>query len=290
MADPIRSAVSNHQASNVLINRNTTGGTEIGSGVQHGPIPARWVLASDELGLSVRAPHEVRSVSESLNPNTTSFGGVMDAEQSTMRTPSGARSIAVSAQWRARHSNDDIRPEAETLRTLTNINPQLGRAPLVTLQWSDLSVTGWIDAISIDWVDGVFDTPPYLPQAFMVRLSVVRAQARVMDRTNRFERFTRYRRLGAGESLESVAWRTYRDPDMGNVLRRNNPTLAFTGEAPGDVVRIYEPASSIIRGGDPRPQSPALGGNVAAILQQFAEERLAHSGPGLVALEGELGL
>ena len=263
---------------------------ESGAGVQRGPISARWLLASEEIDVSIRAPHAVRAVQESFNLQSTTFGSMTDAEMSSMMTTSQPRTIAVTAEWRARNNRDDIRGDSEKLKRLAKHEPKVRRHPLILFRWAHLHLEGWVSNLSFDWIDGVFDSPPYLPQAFLVRLTVMRAQPRVLERTSRFERFTKYRRLGAGETFDSLAFAEYGDPDLGNTLRRHNPQIALTGEVPGDVVRIFEPTSSIIQQGDPQPQSPALGGSVHTLLQLMAEERLSVRGPGLAALEAELGL
>lgn len=265
--------------------------TSTGTGVQRGPVEARWLLMSEELGISVRAPHEVRAVQHNINLNMTTFGALSDDERSSMMMPSDPQTLSVTAEWRARDNEDDIRPDAKALITLATKDKKRRRHPLVSIKWAHLSIDpGWVSSMVFDWVDGVFDSPPFLPQAFVVRLSVTRTRPRILERTSRFERFTKFRTLGGGETFESVAWTEYGDPDLGNVLRRNNPTIPLTGEASGDVIRIYDRDNSIIREADPLPQSPALGGDVRELLQRMAEERLQTRGLSLAQLEAELGL
>ncbi len=271
-----------------VIDRDTSG--LAGSGIQRGAVQARWILASEEVGVSVRAPHEVRAVQENLNLQATTFGSLTDSEFSSMMMASQPRTIGCTAEWRARNNRDDIRPDSEKLKRLAKKDPKVGRHPLILFRWAHLNLEGYVQSMTFEWVDGVFDAPPFLPQGFVVRLTVVAAQPRILERSSRFERFTKYRRLGSGETFDSVAWDEYGDPDIGNTLRRHNPQVALTGEVPGDVIRIFEPSNKIIREADAEPQSPALGGDVHVLLQAMAEERLEIRGPGLAALEASLGL
>ena len=258
-------------------------------GVQRGPIPARWVLASDEVGTSVRAPHEVRSVTEDMGLQTEAFGALTDAEQSVVRTVSAPRSFAFTAQWRAQHSEDDIRGEADKLRKLAEVDGKLGRPPLVAFQWAHLRIEGWIASMRFEWVDGTFANG--FPQAFEVAISVHRATARELERTGQPQAQTKMVRLGAGQTFESVAWDEYSDPDLGIVLRRINSHLPATRyEAPGDVVRVLKPGHALLRA-TLAPISPMLlGAAVRKKIRDFAEERLDRRGPGLLLLEQELGL
>lgn len=257
----------------------------VGRGVNAG----RFLLTSFEVALPVRAPHEVRRVSVDEGLRSTTFGGVNDTEFNTARIAGDPQRLSMSAEWRASGSLDDIRGDHNRLRQLSRHNPALGRPPIVRLSWAHLEIEGYVTELRVIYLDGVFLTPPHLPRAFRAELTVSRVRPRSVARSQRFIAETTFRTISAGETLESVAFDAYGDPDLGNVLRRHNPQLSLDGEVDGDTVRILDTDDPRLRD-TPEPVSPALGGNVDALLQQFADERLGRNGPGITALEEELGL
>lgn len=257
-------------------------------GMQSGPLAGRWILQSAEIGVSVRSPYDVRSLGVADNLRATSVGGVTSATFGSMPMSKEPTQVSVSAHWRAAHANDDIRPVADQLRRLWTHVPRLNRRPLVQFRWAHVVLDeAWVTQARIVYVDGLYDTG--LPRAFTASITVSEARPKVLERTTRFEGSTRYRRIGTGETFETLAWEEYRDPDAGIALRRWNTHLSMYGESTGDVVRLPDRSHSVLRQ-SLDPVSPALRGDVFRYLQTFADERISRRGPGLAALETELEL
>lgn len=259
--------------------------------VTRGPRAGQWRLVSTEINVSVRAPHEVLAVGESFNLRNIGIGGPFDARQSSARISDGPHKMSVAAEWRADHNADDITPIARTIKRLVAKHEGLGRPPICELRWAGESIRGQVSAFQLDWVHGVFDTPPYYKRGFVVALTVSEQLSRDLPSTGRFFPSTRQVRLGDGQTFESVAWDEYRDPDQGVVLRRINPHIPLSGESDGDVVRVLHRGHPDLRV-DLAPVSPAFleTGDLRSTLQSFAVDRLRMRGPGLEALELELGL
>lgn len=251
----------------------------------------RWILSSSENGVTVQSPYHVRELSVDYGANATSIGSSLDAERSAQRRASEPRSVSFAATWRAEHSADDIRPHRRSIERLFEHDPGLGRVPRVLFEWAGIeTLEGLITSLQIEWTDGVFPTPPYLPRAFMADLTIERQQRRQFEAGTRFQRETTQRRVGSGEDFEHLAWRQYGDPYLGIMLRRTNPEISQFGLRPGDVVRMLDETHPRMRE-SVEPASPALLGDVEELLQSFAEERLALSGAvGVEALWEELGL
>lgn len=249
---------------------------------------AAWELISDEIGLKVTAPYEIRQVAIDEGVRTTTFGGLTDASLNSAPVPNEPRALSVGCEFRAEHFGVDITPIHLDLVRMQNFDARLGRRPLVRLRWKHIEVEGWLSAASVNFIDGSFQGTGF-PRAFTVAITVSQAGPRELERTSRFNRETKQRRIGHGETFESLAQEEYGDPDDGILVRRYNPQVSLDGEQPGDVIRLLDSSHPKMR--DTRePVSPALGGDVSVVLQRFAERRLGVSGPGFLALETELGL
>jgi hypothetical protein len=252
---------------------------------------ATWRLSSAELGVSVRAPQELRQLAVDLGTDSYTVGAAQDAEKSAQRIASNPRSVRVTAEWRADDSSQDIRPHKRDLEKLHNHDPDLGRPPRVTFEWGSVErLTGIITSMEITWVDGLFATPPYYPRAFVVDFMVQRQLSRQFEFGTRFARETTNRTVGDGEDFEDLAWDRYGDPYLGILLRRTNPGVSQFGLQRGDTVRLLD-ADHPDMLESVEPTSPALLGDVEGILQSMAEERLALSGAvGVDAIWDDLGL
>lgn len=249
--------------------------------VTRGALAGRWVLSSEEIRASVRAPLEVRRVSVDHGPRTSAFGGVLDSAESVAPRTAAPKTVAVAAEWRADGVLDDLRAVEEQLHRLAARDERLGRPPLVTLRWGHVQVIGYLSGLRISWVDGVFPVHPHLPRAMIVSLSVAAARPRELQQSARFQSETTTVRVGAGATFEGLAWEHYHDPTLGSILARHNPQVPLDGPQDGDLVRVFDPDHAVLSE-DPGPVSPALGGGVDRLLEAIARARM---GRGVVTLD-----
>mgnify|MGYP006908232912 CR=1 FL=1 len=257
--------------------------------VEGGTRAGRWLLESDEVETRVVSPLEARLVSVDYGPRSTEVGSLNDSEMSVVDLPAAPLPVSLQAEWRAEGPEDDISPFARDLQRLAKRNQSLRRQPIVDFAFGSVSLRGIITALRIDYTDSIYDGPQPRHLAFVASLTIRRKRPRRLERSSRFQRETQIRILGAGEDFELLAVRTYGAPELGIVLRRENPQIDVNGEQEGDVVRVFERGHRKLRQSI-EPESPALLGDSADLVQTLAETRESWRGPGLVALEEEMGL
>ena len=251
---------------------------------------SRWVLSSPEIGVTVRAPSEIRSIRVDTGTRAISIGGPLDGQLSSFRQASEPRKISLTAEWRADHSAMDIRPAKVALEKLARHDTNLGRPPRVIFLWGGAEqVDGEISELTFQWADGVFAVPPYYPRAFFATFSVSRKIPRFLESSARFQRETKSVTVGSGETFEGWAMKEYGDPYLGVNLRRTNPQISLYGLQPRDTIRMLGATHEDMTRST-EPISPALLGDPSEYLQRLAVERLSTTGPGYAALVAELGL
>lgn len=263
-------------------------GPGAGRGITSGERATRWDLWSEEIDVRVLGAFEARVVD-------IDYGVQLNEGTSAMllrgyAVPAGHRpkSVSVGFEFRARDYTDDIRPVIADLERLHAVDPALYRPPIVRLRWGSIEIEGFL-RLQLRYVDGAYQMPPHYPRAVVGTITVVEIEPRVLEKTSDPAPETRYRRVGPGETFESVAMTMLGDPMLGVLLRRINVHVTTTGLSDGDIVKVLDPDHPKMLQST-GPASPALVGYVRPLLQSGAEERLSRRGPGLVALEAELGL
>lgn len=249
-----------------------------------------WRLEAREIGARVDAQFLVREVSVETPSGLSTYKVLGGDESASMPASGEPQRVTIRDEFWAKDAQDDITPIYDRLRTMAAVSSRLGRPPLVELSWSVYAVEGWLQ-VSTTFREGCFETPPYLPRGFTVEFTVTKArQARLAASTGVPVGETRYVTLGLGDSLEGVAQRLLGDPMLGILIRRLNTHLDANGEQPGDRIKVLERTHPKMLAST-EPVAPPFVGAYKATLQAIAEERLAgHRGPGLEALEAELGL
>lgn len=253
---------------------------------------ARWRITAPELGVTIESPHASLNESIGFGLKLTTFSTLTDDQATAFPTASDPDTVSVSATFAAAHNRDDIRLVHQKLLRLKRKDPQLGRRPLVMLIYTLGEIEGWVSKLDITPRFGKFEAPPHLPRMFDVEIEVTKAQPRALEATgaNFLEPSTRYKRIGPGETFESIAMETYGSPHPeGVLLRRANPQIGLGGAAEGDVIRIFEASHSTFQV-DAAPIAPPLVGNYRRELQTVADDRVVQASATLTQLEVLLGL
>lgn len=270
---------------------------------------SRVALVAPEAGVSIVTPMGVRSFRAMGGASMSTVGGFTDGEQTAIPGPNRPREVSFQADWVADGWDDDLRPVLEDLWRLNEQIPKLRRKPIVYCSYGGVEVIqeGWISKLDVEYLHGVHDVhSPVADELFrlldinllgeksirMFRadITIVRAQQRSFAVTGeKRQRETKYRRLAAGETFESVAMAEYGDPYRGITLRTINPRVAVDGERVGDTLKVFEPSHPTMKK-PVGPRSPGYGDGWPDVVQARAEATLETRGKGLAALESELGL
>lgn len=171
--------------------------------------------------------------------------------------------------FRAQLSITDIRPQIDTLERLARVDPSIGRIPRIQLTWGDLEITGFVSALTTRITDYWWTG---LPKACAFTIEITRAEELGLETGPAGE--TLYVVLGSGETFEELGRRYYGDPLLGELIRRQNPSLA-DGEAAGDLVKVLEANHPAVAGVRVAPTSIPLldGGGWDAIVEGLCESR-----------------
>lgn len=262
------------------------------AGMQSRNKAARWRITAPELGFTIESPHESLTETVGFGLKQTTFGNMTDDQATSFPITSDPDTVSVAATFAAEHNQDDLRLIVQKFRRLARKDPQLRRRPLVMLIYTLGEIEGWVSRLSITPRFAKFEAPPNLPRMFDVTLEVTKAQPRSLEITSvdAIEPSTRHKRIGPGETFESIAMEAYGSPHPeGVLLRRANPQIGLGGAIEGDVIRIYEASHSKLRQ-DATPIAAPLVGSFRIELQAVASDRVNQASATLAQLEVLLGL
>lgn len=262
------------------------------AGMQSRNKAARWRITAPELGITIESPHESLTETIGFGLKQTTFSNMTDDQETSFPITSSPDTVSVAATFAAAHNQDDLRPVVQKFRRLARKDPDLGRRPLVMLIYTLGEIEGWVSRLSITPRFAKFEAPPHLPRMFDVTLEVTKAQPRSLEVTSvaNIEPSTRYKRIGPGETFESIAMETYGSPHPeGVLLRRVNPQIGLGGAVEGDVIRIFERGHSTLRQ-DPAPIAPPFVAAYRTELQAVADDRVVQASATLAQLEALLDL
>ena len=255
--------------------------------------PRGWRIESGEAGIDIQCPYEARTSTVTFGLKNTITSATMSNAGSPFPVVSAPRRVNVTGTFHAEDNADSsLEPTVWDFERLATVDPGLRRRPLVELTvGSHVAIEGWLNDLTITWGEGSFDAPPFLPRSFTVQFSVVEASPLVVENSNAqgMEPSTRYLRLSAGETFESLAMDHYGDPYLGVRLRASNRQIDPTGERGGDVVMVYERRHSEILK-TIEPQSAPFYGHYHTHLQAVGQDRAQRTGMSIDAVRAVLEL
>lgn len=132
-------------------------------------------------------------------------------------------------------STHDIVQDLKRLKKWREIDPSLGRPPVLSFYVGDRSVG--MDSCVIESLSGISyseirdDGKPR-----RITLDVELREFAPFDIEEELTTDTRYHRAKAGDYMELLTWREYRDALMGDAIRQDHPDLAILQV--GDVVKL----------------------------------------------------
>ena len=185
----------------------------------------------------------------------------------------GKRVVKFRSSFVSLNQLDDIGPKLDALEALDRKDDSLGRAPRVSFQWSDLEIEGF--ARVRKRVVGFWGITEW-PKRVDFEIEIVEALELDLDGSGSSSGETQHVTLGLGETFEVLGARYLGSPLRGELIRRENPSLA-AGEAAGDRVKVLERSHPRMRG-RVRPSSPPFldvsGADVwADTVTDLAEDR-----------------
>lgn len=204
-----------------------------------------WVIESvdDEVSLRlVGEYHPEGGLETDQAPVVTDTTTAGSDEPSLQWVSGGSRVWRFRNRFRSKHNLDDIRGKRDDLERLRQRDPNLGRAPRVSVAWGDRELTGFVTSLRTRdvglWVTG-------LPKELQFEIEITSAPD-VTGSGSSGE--TQYLHLAAGESFETLGRRYLGSALRGERIRRINPALAGRPERAGDRVKVLEREHPAMRG------------------------------------------
>lgn len=168
-------------------------------------------------------------------PTISSSSGVGSVPAVQWLSP-GVRSVKIAAVINAATIFTDLKPIRDQFAQLTAIAPMLGRAPLVTLQWGDDSITGFVKSAPQHVVQYWATGQVQIVEIAIEVIEVIPTSIEGVGASGETLRIS----LAEGETFESLAGRYLRDPLKGDLIRGINPRVARDRETAGTRVRVFE--------------------------------------------------
>jgi hypothetical protein len=180
-------------------------------------------------------------MNRSLDTHATSSPG--DFRPAVAITGAQADQISFTSAWAAASILDDLEAIAKDLLSLADLDPMLGRTPILRLTVGDISEAVRLTSVDITWSEGRWDITGK-HTGFEAAMTFVAHNEKNFSSLP-FDPETTEVILDEVKTFESLAWEHYQDPELGLGLRRCNPTVLM--ETPGTRVKIYETGHAKMR-------------------------------------------
>lgn len=166
------------------------------------------------------------------------------------------RTYTFGARLWAANSDEDIEPIVIELERATERDPNLGRPPRWCFVWG----TAVNETVVVQSIGGIrYDDLRHDGSLRGVTLQMTLLVWRFIDVeiTGQPLPSTFYAVIKEGDTWESLALREYKDPILGDLLRRQNPEIMFPTDHVGKVVAL-PPLNTLLESGVLEPDSAPL--------------------------------
>ena len=214
----------------------------------------RWTLDNIDTGERLEGQFGPINPTENPgNPNYAEHSSLNRDKPITMYTHGNADTFAFGIQWYAEHETDETpAKKIAVLKKWIKRMDDLARPPLVYFYVGDDAQLSFGPATIINIGDIVyFDPPKHLGGIRGVTTTVGLKAYTKWSLQSKPAPETRYHHSRQGDYYELVAWQEYRNPMLGDVVRKRNPEKVSL--AVGDIVPL--PSAEAIRSTTVKPRS-----------------------------------
>jgi len=188
------------------------------------------------------------------------------------------RVLRFSAEFKAQDCMTNIQSTYDLVDRLNVRDSTLGRAPKILLTWGGTSIRGYVSSKSLKVV-GYYATG--FMKGFTFDIEVTEAPDVQLELSSPAPGETQYLTLGDGETFEHIALKMGLDPLKGELIRRENPSIASRLEQAGDKVKVLEADHERMQEEVEPLSLPFLGDNWTDVVQTLARSRGTSSDAGM---------